>query len=575
MTSAAWAELLVLIALLAISTPLLGSYMAKVYGGKKAPGDRVFLPVENAIYRMCGVDPDSEQRWQTYAISLLAFSFASVLVLYAILRLQEHLPFNPNHVHGVGAFLSFNTSVSFLTNTNWQNYVGESTMSYLSQMAGLAVHNFVSAAAGAAVAVALIRGLTRKRTHTLGNFWVDLVRTTIRVLLPICFVFALVLVSQGVVQNLHANQTYTTVSGQQQTIPGGPIASQEAPKETGENGGGPYNANSAHPFENPNPITNILEIWFLLMIPFALPWTFGKMAGDVKQGLAVLGAMFVLWLAISLVAMIFEANGNPKLTAVGASQTATSAQIGGNLEGKEARFGAPTSGLFASSTTGTSTGAVDSMHDSYTPIGGAAPLVNMMFGEIDPGGTGSGLYGMLLFALLSVFIAGLMVGRTPEYLGKKIQGAEMKLVVLYILFVPLVILAFTALSVVMSTPVKSLANNGAHGLTEMTYAFTSMSNNNGSAFAGLNAAGPFWTIALSIAMFLGRFFFIIPVLGIAGSMAQKKVAPPSSGTFPTTGPLFVGLLVGVIVIVGALTFFPVYALGPILEQLLMNAGRLF
>jgi K+-transporting ATPase ATPase A chain len=567
MTGAAWAELLVLIALLAISTPLLGSYMARVYGGGRAPGDRVFLPVERLIYRLTGVDPDSEQRWQSYAISLLAFSLASVLILYAQIRLQGHLPFNPDSQHGVAPALSFNTAVSFLTNTNWQNYVGESTMSHLTQMAGLAVHNFVSAAAGAAVAVALIRGLVRRRTHTLGNFWVDLVRTTTRVLLPLAFVFALVLVSQGVVQNFHAAKPVTTVAGQTQTLPGGPIASQEAIKEIGENGGGPYNANSAHPFENPNPITNVLEIWMLLAIPFAFPWMFGKMAGDVKQGLAVLSAMFVLWLAISVVAMVFEGNGNPKLNALGVSQSATSTQVGGNMEGKETRFGSPTSGMFAASTTGTSTGAVDAMHDSFTPIGGAAPLVNMMLGEVDPGGTGSGLYGMLLFALLSVFIAGLMVGRTPEYLGKKIQGAEMKLVVLYILFVPLFVLAFTAASLVLPTPLKSLANQGPHGLTEMTYAFTSQANNNGSAFAGLAGNTNWFNVTGAIAMLVGRFMLMIPVLAIAGSLGRKQPAPASAGTFPTNSGLFAALLTGVVVIVVGLTYFPVVALGPIVEHL--------
>jgi K+-transporting ATPase ATPase A chain len=567
MTAAAWAQLLLLIALLATSTPLLGNYLAKVYGSKRAPGDRVFRPVERVIYRVCGVDPDSEQRWQTYAISLLAFSFASVLVLYAQLRLQGHLPFNPDSQTGVKPTLSFNTAVSFLTNTNWQNYSGESTMSHLTQMAGLAVHNFVSAAAGAAVAVALIRGLVRRRTHTLGNFWVDLVRTTTRVLLPISFVFALVLVSQGVVQNFHAAKSVTTVSGQTQTLPGGPIASQEAIKEVGQNGGGPYNANSSHPFENPNPVTNMLQIWLLLAIPFAFPWMFGKMAGDVKQGLAVLSAMVVLWLAISVVAMVFETNGNPKLNALGVSQTATATQAGGNMEGKETRFGPATSGLFASSTTGTSTGAVDSMHDSFTPIGGAAPLVNIMLGEVDPGGTGSGLYGMLLFALLSVFIAGLMVGRTPEYLGKKIQGAEMKLVVLYILFVPLVILAFTAVSVVMRTPQNSLLNHGPHGLTEMTYAFTSQANNNGSAFGGLTGNTNWFNVTGGLAMLVGRFMLMIPVLAIAGSVGRKQPAPASAGTFPTNTGLFAALLTGVVVIVVGLTYFPVVALGPLVEHL--------
>jgi K+-transporting ATPase ATPase A chain len=557
----------VLIALLAISNPLLGNNMAKVYGGKRAPGDRVFRPVERVIYRVCGVDPDSEQRWQTYAISLLAFSFASVLILYAQLRLQGHLPFNPDSQASVKPTLSFNTAVSFLTNTNWQNYSGESTMSHLTQMAGLAVHNFVSAAAGAAVAVALIRGLVRRRTHTLGNFWVDLVRTTTRVLLPLSFVFALVLVSQGVVQNFHAAKTVTTVSGQTQTLPGGPVASQEAIKEVGQNGGGPYNANSAHPFENPNPVTNMLQIWLLLAIPFAFPWMFGKMAGDVKQGIAVLSAMVVLWLVISLVAMVFETNGNPKFNALGVSQTTTATQAGGNMEGKETRFGPATSGLFASSTTGTSTGAVDSMHDSFTPIGGAAPLVNIMLGEVDPGGTGSGLYGMLLFALLSVFIAGLMVGRTPEYLGKKIQGAEMKLVVLYILFVPLVILAFTAVSLVMRTPQNSLLNYGPHGLTEMTYAFTSQANNNGSAFGGLTGNTNWFNVTGGVAMLVGRFMLMIPVLAIAGSLGRKQPTPASAGTFPTNTGLFAALLTGVVVIVVGLTYFPVVALGPLVEHL--------
>jgi K+-transporting ATPase ATPase A chain len=567
MSGAAWLQLLALLVLLAISTPLLGSYMAKVYGGGPAPGDRIFGPVERLVYRVCGIDETSEQRWPTYAISLLAFSFASVVVLYAQLRLQGHLPFNPDHQKDVGSLLSFNTAVSFLTNTNWQNYSGETTMSHLSQMSGLAVHNFVSAAAGAAVAVALIRGLVRRRTHTFGNFWVDLTRTTIRVLLPMSIVFTLVLVSQGAIQNFHAAHTITTVEGAKQTIPGGPIASQEAIKEIGENGGGPFNANSAHPFENPNGLTNFLEIWMLLAIPFALTWTFGKMAGDVKQGIALLSAMLVLWLAISLIAMVFEANGNPKLTAVGANQRTTATQSGGNMEGKEVRFGPAASGLFASSTTGTSTGSVDSMHDSYTPIGGAAPLVNIMLGEIDPGGTGSGLYGMLLFALLAVFIAGLMVGRTPEYLGKKIQGPEMKLVVLYILIVPLVILSFTAISIVMQTALHSLSNTGPHGLTEMTYAFTSMANNNGSAFAGINGATNWFEVTGALAMLIGRFMLMIPVLAIAGSLGRKQPSPPSAGTFPTNTPLFAALLTGVVVIVVGLTYFPVVALGPVVEHL--------
>jgi K+-transporting ATPase ATPase A chain len=567
MSSSAWIQLAALLVMLAISTPLIGSYLAKVYGGERAPGDRIFGPVERLIYRVCGIDERSEQRWPTYAISLLAFSFVSVLVLYSQLRLQNRLPLNPDNQTGVGAFLSFNTAVSFLTNTNWQNYSGESTMSHLSQMAGLAVHNFVSAAAGAAVAVALIRGLVRRRTRTLGNFWVDMTRTTVRVLLPMAIVFTLVLVSQGAIQNFNEAKTVTTVTEQTQTLPGGPIASQEAIKEIGENGGGPFNANSSHPFENPNPITNILQIWMLLAIPFAFTWTFGKMAGDVKQGVAVLSAMLVLWLVASLFAMTFESNGNPKLDARGVDQQVTAVQGGGNMEGKETRFGPAASGLFAASTTGTSTGSVNSMHDSYTPIGGAAPLVNMMLGEVTPGGTGSGLYGMLLFALLSVFIAGLMVGRTPEYLGKKVQGPEMKLVVLYLLIVPVFILVFSGISVVMQSSLNSLHNTGPHGLTEITYAFTSMANNNGSAFAGLTGNTNWFNTTGAIAMLAGRFLLMIPVLAIAGSLGRKQPAPVSAGTFPTNTPLFAALLTGVVVIVVGLTYFPVIALGPVVEHL--------
>ena len=567
MTGAAWAQLLLLIALIAVTTPLLGAYMTKVYGGDRAPGDRLFRPVERLIYRICGVDPDSEQRWTTYALSLLAFSLAGVVVLYGLLRLQGHLPLNPDHMKGVGPALSFNTAVSFVTNTNWQNYAGESTLSHLTQMAGLTVQNFVSAAVGIAVAVALIRGLTRKRTSTIGNFWVDLVRTTTRVLLPLSFVFALVLVSQGVEQNLRGRQPVTTVTSAQQVLPGGPVASQEAIKEVGTNGGGFFNANSAHPFENPNPVTNLLEIWALLAIPFALTFTFGKLAGDTRQGWAVFAAMFVLWLAAVMVATTFETRGNPKLTAAGASQQATAQQAGGNMEGKEVRFGAAASGVFAASTTGTSAGAVDAMHDSFTPLGGTAPLVNMMLGEVDPGGTGSGLYGMLVFALLSVFIAGLMVGRTPEYLGKKIQGGEMKLVVLYILFVPLVVLGFSAASIVMKGAVHSLANGGPHGLTEMTYAFTSAGNNNGSAFAGLAGDTGWFNTTLALCMLVGRYLLIVPVLAIAGALGRKQSVPPSAGTFPTNTALFTGLLTGVVVIVVGLTYFPVVALGPVVEHL--------
>jgi K+-transporting ATPase ATPase A chain len=567
MSASAWLQVLFLIALLAVSTPILGSYLAKVYGGGKAPGDRLFRPVENLIYRACRVDPEREQRWNVYAHSLLAFSAVSALILYAQLRLQGHLALNPDHLAGVPPALSFNTATSFLTNTNWQNYSGESTMSYLTQMAGLAVHNFVSAAAGAAVAVALVRGLVRRRANTLGNFWVDLTRTTTRVLLPLAFVGALVLVSQGVVQNFHATRTVKTVEGPTQSIPGGAIASQESIKDSGQNGGGPYNANSSHPFENPNPITNILIIWMILALPFAFPWMFGKMAGHRKQGVVVLAVMFTFWLAGAAIAMNFETGGSAKLNAVGVSQTATATQPGGSFEGKETRFGSAGCGLFADSTTGTSTGSINCAHDSMTPIGGAVPFVNIMLGEVSPGGTGAGLYGMLIFALTSVFIAGLMVGRTPEYLGKKIQAGEMKLVVVYLLAVPLVILTFAGISIVLKTALHSQLNTGPHGLTEMVYAFASASNNNGSAFGGLSGNTQWFNTTLGLCFLVGRFFLMVPALAIAGSLGRKQPAPASAGTFPTDTPLFGVLLGGVVIIVVGLTYFPVIALGPIVEHL--------
>jgi K+-transporting ATPase ATPase A chain len=564
-----WLQLAFLLALLAITCPLLGRYLARIFSddGRSAPGDRIFLPVERAIYRACRIDPDREQRWTVYAYALLAFSLVSGLVLYAQLRLQEHLPLNPDHMVGVPAGLSFNTAMSFLTNTNWQNYSGESTMAHLTQMAGLVIHNFVSAAAGAAVAVALVRGLTRRRSRTIGNFWVDLTRMTVRVLLPMAFAGAVVLMSQGVVQNFHATKVVTTVEGHQQSIPGGPIASQESIKDEGQNGGGPYNANSAHPFENPNPITNIVMIWMILALPFAFPFMFGRMAKDRKQGHVVLAAMFALWLVGALIAMPMEARGSPKLTALGADQKVTALQSGGNMEGKETRFGPVACGLFADSTTGTSTGSVNCAHDSMTPIGGAVPLVNIMLGEVSPGGTGTGLYGMLVFALTAVFIAGLMVGRTPEYLGKKIQAAEMKLVVIYLLAVPLAILAFAGVSIVMKTSLSSLANGGPHGLTEMTYAFTSASNNNGSAFGGLTGNTQWFNTTLGLCFLIGRFILMVAALAIAGSLGRKQPVPASAGTFPTGTPLFTVLLTGVVVIVVGLTYFPVVALGPIVEHL--------
>ena len=567
MSAASWLQFVALVVALGVSVPLVGRYLARVFDGGSAPGDRFFGPVERLAYRLTGVDPEREQRWPTYATSLLAFSAVSVLALYALQRFQSSLPFNPTGVDGVPPALAFNTAVSFVTNTNWQNYAGENTMSHLTQMVGLAVQNFVSAAVGLAVAIAFIRGLVRRRFDTIGNFWVDLVRGTVRVLLPIAFLAAIVLVSQGVVQNLGGFEHVTTVEGAAQVIPGGPQASQEAIKELGTNGGGFLNANSAHPFANPNGFTDLFEIYLLLLIPFSLTVTFGRMAGDRRQGHAVLAAMLALWLAAAGLAMAFEVNGNPELDARGVTQTADDGQAGGNLEGKEVRFGPAASGLFAASTTGTSTGAVNSAHDSFTPGGGAVPLVNIMLGEVSPGGVGAGLYGMLIFAVLAVFIAGLMVGRTPEYLGKKIQAAEMKLVVLYILVVPVLVLAFTGISVVMDSSQSSILNAGPHGLTEVTYAFTSAANNNGSAFGGLTGNTDWYNATLGLCMLAGRFLLIVPALAIAGALARKPRVPVSAGTFPTGTPLFATLLVGVVLIVVGLTYFPVLSLGPVVEQL--------
>jgi K+-transporting ATPase ATPase A chain len=571
MSGAGWLQLFILLGLLAVTAPFLGVYIARIYGDDEVrPLDSVFGPIERLIFRVCRIGR-REQRWTGYAISLLAFSAVSVLVLYALQRIQGSLPLNQGGLPGVPAPLSFNTAVSFVTNTNWQNYAGESTMSQLTQMAGLTVQNFVSAAVGLTVAIALIRGIVRRKRSTLGNFWVDLVRGVLRILLPLSFLVAIVFASQGVVQNFSAAKEVTTVEGSTQTINQGPMASQEAIKQLGTNGGGYNNANSAHPYENPNGFTNMLQMWALLVIPFSMPFAFGRMAKDRRQGLAVLAAMMALWLAGGLLAMHFEGAGNSNLTVYGVDQTITSTQPGGNMEGKETRFGPELSGLYANSTTGTSTGAVIASHDSFTAAGGAVPLVNILLGEVSPGGVGAGLYGMLIFALLSVFIAGLMVGRTPEYLGKKIQASEMKLVVLYILFVPLCVLGFTGISVVASWGLSSLLNTGPHGLTEMTYAYASAGNNNGSAFAGLSGNTDWFNTTLGLSMLIGRFFLIIPALAIAGSLVRKQKVPPSAGTFPTGTPLFATLLTGVVVIVVGLTYFPVVALGPIVEQLTQGA----
>ncbi|MFN8017340.1 MAG: potassium-transporting ATPase subunit KdpA [Acidimicrobiales bacterium] len=568
MTGADVLQILVLLGLLAAGTRLIGPYIAGVYGDDdRAPGDRVFLPIERALYRLGGIDPDQEQRWTGYGASLLAFSLVSVLFLYGILRLQHLLPLNPTDAPNVPAPLAFNTAVSFVTNTNWQNYGGELAMSHLSQMIGLTVQNFVSPIVGLCVAVVLIRGLARRKTSQVGNFWVDLVRGTVRIFLPLALVVAVLYVSQGVIQNFHGFHHVTTVTGARQAIPGGPVASQEAIKELGQNGGGFFNANSMHPFENPNGLTNLLQVVTILLIPFGLTYAYGRMVKDQKQGWVVFAAMVLLWASSVALAAGMEARGNPELTKLGARQAATATQSGGNMEGKELRFGAVSCGVYAATTTGTSNGAVNCAHDSMTPLGGMAPLVNMMLGEVSPGGTGAGLYGMLIFALLSVFIAGLMVGRTPEYLGKKIQAAEMKLVVIYIVVAPLAILSFTAMSVLMASSKASILNPGPHGLTEATYAFTSAANNNGSAFGGLTGNTDWYNTTLGISMLVGRFFLIVPALAIAGSLVRKQRVPATAGTFPTGTALFAGLLTGVVIIVVGLTYFPILSLGPIVEHL--------
>jgi K+-transporting ATPase ATPase A chain len=569
-TALDWVFFLLLIVAVGVTVPFLGRYMAKVFAPETcgAPvGDRFFSRIDNGVYRLCGIDSKREQRWNVYAMALIAFSAGSMVVVYLIQRVQEWLPFNPTGVHNVPGPLSFNTAASFITNTNWQNYSGETTMSHLTQMVGLSVQNFVSAAVGLAVAIALVRGLARKRQSTIGNFWVDLTRGITRVLLPFAFVFAIVFMSQGVIQNLHGATKATTVQGTTQQIPGGPVASQESIKEVGTNGGGFFNANSAHPFENPNGLTNFFQLYLMLVIAFSLAWTFGCMVGDKKQGMALLAAMFILWIASAGFAMAFEGAGNSSLNSAGVNQSVTSTNVGGNMEGKEARFGAPISGLYGSSATGTSTGSVIAAHDSFTPLGGMVPMVNMMLGEVSPGGVGAGLFGMLHFAILAVFIAGLMVGRTPEYLGKKIQAAEMKLIMVYILAAPIVILAFAGASVVIVSARSSILNTGPHGLSEVVYAFTSAGNNNGSAFGGLTGNTDWYNVTLGITMLVGRYILMIAALGVAGSLVRKQPVPPSAGTFPTKNALFVALLVGVIVIVVGLTYLPVLSLGPIVERL--------
>jgi K+-transporting ATPase ATPase A chain len=593
MTLNGWAQILIFVlAILAVTMPL-GRFMTRVFNRERTWLDPLLRPIERLIYRTAGVDEAREMRWTEYAAAMLLFSVVSMLVLYALQRVQPWLPWNPQGFAAVPPELAFNTAASFTTNTNWQAYSGESTMSYLTQMAGLAYHNFVSAATGIALAIALIRGIAQKEKDTIGNFWVDLVRGTLWVLLPFCIAGALALVSQGVVQNLRPYDhvavvdpqtvTVTDAAGKartsvvtEQVIAQGPVASQEIIKEFGTNGGGFFNANSAHPFENPTPLTNFVEMFCIFAISAGLTHTLGQMTGSPKHGWAVWAAMAFLFLAGVTTAYWAEADGNPLLTAVGADQAVSDTSSGGNMEGKECRFGIANSALFATVTTDASCGAISGWHDSFTPLGGLVPLINIMLGEVIFGGVGAGLYGVLVFVILAVFIAGLMVGRTPEYLGKKVQAHEVQMAMLVVLVFPLTILVLTAISVVSpGFGTSSILNPGPHGLSEILYAYTSGTGNNGSAFGGLSANTRWYNLTIGVAMLVGRFLMIVPMLAMAGSLGRKKRVPPSPGTFPVTTPLFSALLVGVIVIVGALTFFPALSLGPIVEHLLMTKGQVF
>jgi K+-transporting ATPase ATPase A chain len=598
MTANGWFQIILFLALILAVTKPLGGFMARVFNRERTFLDPVMRPVERLLYRVTLVDENHDMRWTEYAFAMLLFSGVSMLLLYLNLRLQQYLPLNPQKFGAVGVDLAFNTAASFTTNTNWQNYGGEATMSYLTQMAGLAYHNFASAAVGISLAVAFIRGIARREKETIGNFWVDLTRTTLWILLPTCVIYALVLVSQGVVQNLKPYDTVKLVEPQQvaqvgadgkpvvgtdgkpafttvtdQTIAQGPVASQEAIKMLGTNGGGFFNANSAHPFENPTPLSNYLQMLSIFLIPAGLTYTLGRMTGSPRHGWAVWAAMACLFVAGVSTAYWAEARGNPLLG--GVDQHAGVMQSGGNMEGKEVRFGIADSALFATITTDASCGAINSWHDSFTPLGGMVPLANIMLSETVFGGVGAGLYGILIYVVLAVFIAGLMVGRTPEYLGKKIEAYDVKMAMLVTLVFPLTILLLTGISTVKGFGTSSISNPGPHGLSQILYAFTSMAGNNGSAFGGLNGNTAWYNIAGGLTMLVGRFFMILPMLAIAGNLAKKKYVPPSLGTFPVTTPLFSVLLVGVIVIVGALTFFPALSLGPILEHLLMQAGKSF
>ena len=587
MTLNGWLQIALFIAAVLLLTKPMGTYMTRVFERRNTFLDPVLVPCERLLYRMTGVEPDQEMRWTEYAAAMLVFSAATMMLTYSIERLQHLLPLNPQHLPGIESALALNTAISFTTNTNWQSYVPESTMSYLTQMLGLATHNFWSAAVGLALAIAFVRGIARREMKTLGNFWADLTRGSLWVLLPISILFALVLVSQGVVQNFKSYDTVKLIEPQHvigadgktttvttQTIAQGPVASQEAIKMLGTNGGGFFNANSSHPFENPTPLSNFLQMLSIFLIPAGLCVTLGQMVRSPKHGWAVLAAMIVLWFAGTLTCYWAESQPNPMLHNV--DQRVSLTQSGGNMEGKEVRFGIANSALFATVTTDASCGAVNGMHDSFTPLGGMVPMVNILLGEVVFGGVGAGLYGMLVFVVMAVFIAGLMVGRTPEYLGKKIESYDVQMAMLYLLIFPLLILGFAAVTVLMpNLGLSSLANHGPHGLSEILYAYTSATGNNGSAFAGLNANTHWFNYSLALAMFFGRFMMAIPMLAIAGNLAGKKIVPASSGTFPVTTPLFTLLLTGVILIVGALTFFPVISLGPVLEHLLMRAGQLF
>jgi potassium-transporting ATPase potassium-binding subunit len=571
MTASGWIQIIVFSAIVLLITKPLGIYILKVYDGSF----RWLASVERLLYRLSGVREDDDQHWTRYAGALLVFSLVSMLVTYLALRLQHVLPFNPQALPAVPDRQAFETSASFSTNTNWQSYSGESTMSYFSQMSQLAFHNFVSAAVGMGVAVALVRGVVRRSAGRVGNFWVDLVRGTLYLFLPLSIPLALILIQQGAIQNLLPYVKAMTLEGAEQIIAMGPVASQEVIKQLGTNGGGFFNANAAHPFENPTPFTNLLSLVMIFAIPSALTYTYGRMVKNQKHGWAIWSAMFALFLAGTSVAYWAEARGNPIHAARGDDVPASATQPGGNMEGKEVRFGIASSALYAVVTTAASCGAVNAMHDSFTALGGMVPLVNMQLGEVIYGGVGAGLYGMLIMVVLTVFIAGLMVGRTPEYLGKKIRSREVQMVMLYVLAFPLVLLVPAALSAVLPAGLKGLNNSGPHGLSEILYAFSSTTANNGSAFAGLTGSTYFYNTLLGTAMLFGRFALIVPALALAGFLSEKKIAPASAGTFPVTTPLFVTLLVCVILIVGALTFFPALSLGPIVEHLLMESGRLF